>query len=88
MKEVVDELREALNKVWHLRHELEDHDYWINKAKEEAGFTPHEGDWVNVQVTLWKIEVSVYPKSGIEGARYWINGQWFDTPFPSEIPNL
>ena len=60
----------------------------IQKAQEEAGFEPHEGDWISVEITTWKIMIHVYPKSGCKGARYWINGKWFDTAFPSTIPSI
>ena len=84
----IQELAEHLLSVRRLRREIEDKDFWINKAIEEAGFTPEEGDWVAVNVEIWKIAVSVYHKHGIKGAKYWINGKWFDTPFPQEFVDL
>lgn len=87
MKEVLKEIVECQEKLSVLNEKLQDSVYWINKAKEEAGFEPHEGDRVRAKITDWGIEVSVYPGSGIKGARYWINGMWFDTCFPSRIPS-
>jgi hypothetical protein len=52
---------------------------------------PKEGDWISVEITLWHIRISVYPKytdNKLKEARYWLNGEWFDTPFPEKYPNL
>jgi len=86
MKEILKEIVECQERIYTLERKLDNKSYWINKAKEEAGFEPHEGDWISIDIKLWKIEVNVYPKSGVKGARYWINGKWFNTSFPEKIP--
>lgn len=91
MEKVINELTSHLKEVRNLQHELEDKEYWINRAKEETGFIPREGDWIHVEVTIWKIVVSVYHKytdHKFKEARYWINGEWFNTPFPEKYPDL
>lgn len=87
MKEIIKGIVECQNKLRILEEKLRDKDYWFNKAKEEAGFIPEgEKDWLHVEVTKWKIEVSVHhDKYG--GGKYWINGQWFNTSFPNKYPN-
>ena len=89
MEKVINELLSHLKEVANLQYKLNDKDYWINRAKEEAGFVPREGDWIYVEVTLYKIEVSVYHAENKPGERrYWINGEWFNTPFPEKYPYL
>ena len=89
MEKVINELLSHLKEVANLRYKLNDREYWINRAKEEAGFIPREGDWIHVEVTIWKIEVSVHHDRHVSGEnRYWINGEWFDTPFPDKYPYL
>ena len=91
MEKVINELTSHLKEINNLKYELEDKEYWINKAAKEAGFIPKEGDWIGVEVTLWYIRVSVYHKytdHSIKEARYWLNGEWFNTPFPERYPDL
>ena len=88
MKELIREIVECQKKIRELNHQIDNKEYWIKKAQKEAGFEPHEGDWISVEITTWKIMIHVYPKSGCKGARYWINGKWFDTAFPSTIPSI
>lgn len=89
MEKVINELASHLNRVYDLQCELNDKEYWINRAKEEAGFIPREGDWVHVEVTIYHIRISVYHKAnGAKDAKYWLNGEWFNTPFPEKYPNL
>ena len=88
MEEKIKNLAEILNKIYSLKNEINDKEYWIKRAQEEAGFIPAEDDWVSVEVQTWKIEIFVYHKSGIKGSKYWINGQWFDTCLPKSIPSL
>lgn len=89
MEKVIDELISHLTKVRDLRDKLHDKEYWINRAKEEAGFIPREGDWIHVEITIWKVAVSVYHDKRVIGEnRYWINGEWFNTPFPEKYPHL
>ena len=57
-------------------------------ADRYSGFIPKEGDWIHVEVTLWHIRISVYHKNGTKDAKYWLNGEWFNTPFPEKYPNL
>ena len=87
MEKVIDEMLSHLKEVVNLQYKLNDKEYWINRAKEEAGFIPREGDWIHVEVTIWK--VSVHHDKHVNGEnRYWINGEWFDTPFPKKYPYL
>ena len=89
MENVIKALIDSLKKIYGLKYKLEDKDYWINRAKEEAGFIPREGDWIHVEVTIWKIEVSVHHDRHVSGEnRYWINVEWFNTPFPEKYPYL
>ena len=89
MEKVIDELISHLTKVRDLQDKLHDKEYWINRAKEEAGFIPREGDWIHVEITIWKVAVSVYHDKHVIGEnRYWINGEWFNTPFPEKYPHL
>lgn len=88
MEEIIKKLVMCLKEVDSLKDQLNDKNYWIEKAKKEAGFVPKEDTWIHIEVTTWKIEVSVYPsyKGSTDGAKYWINGKWFDTSFPGSIP--
>lgn len=91
MEDIINRISNCLKEVNNLKYKLEDREYWINKAAKEAGFIPREGDWIGVVITLWHIRVSVYhkyPDYPIKEARYWLNGEWFDTPFPEKYPNL
>ena len=89
MEKVINELTSHLKEINNLKYELKDKEYWINRAKEEAGFIPREDDWISVEITMWHIRVSVYHKAnGAKEARYWLNGEWFDTPFPERYPDL
>lgn len=91
MENTINKISNCLKEVNNLKYELEDKEYWINKAAKETGFIPREGDWISVEVTLWYIRVSVYRKytdHNLKEARYWINGEWFNTPFPEKYPRL
>ena len=88
MEQTIKDLVLAINNVNKIATKLDDKEYWINKAIKEAGFEPRENPWIHVGVSLWRIEISVYPDyngSG-KGAKYWINGEWFDTSFPDKYP--
>lgn len=86
MKDKIIKIAENLIEVRRLKEELNNKDYWIKKAQEEAGFVPaEEGDWIHIEVTLFKIEVSVCHKNR-GGSKYWKNGHWFDNPFDSNYP--
>lgn len=86
MIQTIKEIVECQEKLRELRTKLDDPKYWINKAKAETDFEPAEGDWVSVKIQSWGIDVYVYHKSSCEGARYWLNGKWFNTPFPKNYP--
>jgi hypothetical protein len=88
MEKKITQLTENLKQVCTLKHELDNPEYWINKAKEETDFIPAEGDWISVEVTLYKIEINVYHKQGSKGGVHWINGKWFNTSFPKDYPYL
>ena len=85
MEEIIVKIAENLIEVRKLKEELDNPDYWIKKAQEEAGFIPAEGDRIHVEVTLFKIEVSVYHKEHGD-SKYWKNGVWCDNPFDSNYP--
>lgn len=88
MTNTINELISHLKEIHILQSKLNDKEYWINRAKEEVGFIPQEGDWIHIEVTTWKVEVSVYHKQNARGSRHWINGVWFDTSFPGRYPNM
>lgn len=83
MKENIIKIAEDLIEVRELIQELNDKDYWIEKASKETNFVPAEGDWIHVEVTLFRIEVSVCHKD-YNGDKYWINGHWYDSHFGAE----
>lgn len=89
METVINRLISVLRESHDLAYALENKEFWINKAKEEAGFIPKEGDWIHVEVTRWKIAISVYHEnSSGKDSRYWINGAWYTTPFPEFYPSI
>ena len=87
MEEKIKELTQILSRAYHLKDELDDKEYWIQKAKEETDFVPQEGDWIHIEVTLFKIEVSVCHKN-YGKSKYWKNGVWMDDPFSIKYPSL
>lgn len=88
MEDIINKISNCLKEVYSLKSKLDNKDYWIDRAVKEAGFIPKEGDWIHVEVTLWHIRISVYHKNGAKDAKYWLNGEWFNTPFPEKYPNL
>jgi hypothetical protein len=89
MNTKLNQLKNSLKEAQNLISELNNPEYWINRAKEEAGFIPQEGDWILIDVTLYKIQINIYPKFFKPGtSAHWINGQWFTTAFPINYPNL
>ena len=87
MEDKIIELAECLTKAYKLREELRDKEYWLAKAAKDTDFVPADGDWIHVEVTLFRIEVSVYHKE-YGGAKYWKNGVWSDDPFNTKYPLL
>lgn len=87
MEEKIKELTKTLNKAYELKNKLDDKEFWIKKASEETDFVPQEGDWIHVEVSLFKIEVSVHHKEYGHG-KYWKNGVWVDDPFSTNYPSL
>lgn len=85
MEEKIIEIAENLINVRRLEEELDNKEYWIQKAAKETDFVPAEGDWIHVEVTLFKIEVSVHHKE-YGSAKYWMNGIWTNNPFDSTYP--
>lgn len=85
MEKKIIEMAKHLIEVRKLKEELHDEKYWIQKASQETDFVPAEGDWIHVEVSLFKIEVSVHHK-GYEGSKYWKNGVWCQTPLGSDYP--
>ena len=90
MEKIIKKTIECMKSLDTLKAKLDDKSYWINKAKEEAGFEPTEDSWISVEILHYKIEIAVYQgKSGnCKNSCYWINGKWFNTPFPEKIPYL
>ena len=80
MKEKIIEIAENLIRVRQLKEELNDKEYWIQKAAQETDFVPAEGDWIHIEVTLYFIEVRVHHKE-YGGSRYWTNGVWSKDAF-------
>lgn len=76
-----------LNSIESLKKEINNSEYWIKLAEKEAGWEPQPNDWISIDIKSYKIMVNVYHKQGGKGV-YWINGQWFNTPFPDNYPNL
>lgn len=85
MQEKIIKIAENLIEVRKLQEELNDKEYWIQKAAQETDFVPAKGDWIHVEITLFKIEVDVYHKQ-YDGSKYWKNGHWFDHPFDYNYP--
>lgn len=85
MEEKIIKIAEDLIEVRKLKEEIDNKEYWIQKAAKETDFIPAEGDWIHVEITLFKIEVSVCHKN-YGGSKYWKNGHWFDDPFDSNYP--
>lgn len=85
MEEIIIKLAESLINARRLTGELDDKSYWINKASRETDFIPANGDWISIEVTLFKIEVSVHHKE-YGGAKYWKNGVWSNDAFNIEYP--
>lgn len=85
MEDKIIELAECLTKAYKLREELRDKEYWLTKAAKETNFVPADGDWIHVEVTLFKIEVTVYHKE-FSGVKYWRNGVWSDDRFTTNYP--
>ena len=85
MEDKIKELVKCLVKAYQLKEELRDKEYWISKAAKETDFVPAEGDWIHVDVSLFRIEVSVHHKE-YGGAKYWKNGVWSDNAFDTRYP--
>ena len=85
MKEKIIKIAENLIEVCKLKEELDDKEYWINKASKETNFVPAEGDWIHVEVSLFTIEVRVHHKN-YGGSKYWKNGHWFNSSFDLNYP--
>lgn len=85
MKEKIIEIAENLINVRKLKEELDDKEYWIQKAAQETDFVPAEGDWIHIEITLYRIEVSVCHKK-YGNSKYWKNGHWYNDPFDDGYP--
>lgn len=85
MKEKIIKIAENLIEVRKLKEELDDKEYWIQKAAQETDFVPAEGDWIHIDVSLYTIEVGVHHKE-YGGTKYWKNGYWTNGPFDSNFP--
>lgn len=85
MEDKIIKVMKDLIEIYNLKKELYDKDYWIEKASKEAGFIPMEGDWISIEITTFKIEVSVYHKTN-EDSKYWVNGIWTNNSFTSDYP--
>ena len=85
MEDKIIEIAENLIRVRQLKEELDDKEYWIQKASQETDFVPAEGDWIHIEVTLFKIEIGVHHKN-YGGAKYWMNGHWANDSFDTNYP--
>lgn len=85
MEDKIIKIAENLIEVRKLKEELNNREYWIQKAAKETDFIPAEGDWIAIDITLFKIEVKVH-HVGCNGSKYWKNGHWFDDAFDSNYP--
>lgn len=85
MEEKIIEMAKNLINVRELKAEIDNPDYWIQKAAQETDFVPAEGDWIHVEITIYKIEVDVYHKQH-GGGKYWKNGVWYNDPFGFGYP--
>lgn len=85
MEDKIIKIAENLIEIRKLKEELYDKEYWIQKAAQETDFVPAEGDWIHINVSLFKIEVGVHNKE-YGTAKYWMNGHWFNDPFDSNYP--
>lgn len=85
MEQTIIKIAENLIEVRKLKEKLNNKEYWIQKAAQETDFVPAEGDWISVEVTLFKIEISVYHKH-YGSSKYWINGCWCNNPFDFNYP--
>ena len=90
MDALIKKIAKNLVEVQRLRKELDDKEYWIQKAAKETDFVPAEGDWIHVNVDLFIIEVGVH--HALYGMpKYWRNGHWFNNrldfncPLPEEM---
>lgn len=89
MEQIIKEILECQNRLWHLEHQIDNKEYWIKEA-EKVGFEPDTEAWVHVEMTTGRIEISVYHKdnSRIRNSKHWINGIWCDTSFPKDYPSI
>lgn len=89
MEDVIKNTAKLLTSLDDLRLKLENKEYWLKKAKEETDLVLLDDAWIYVEVTFWKIEVSVHSSwSKPSRNKYWMNGEWFDTPFDVDYPRL
>lgn len=86
-EEAAKMIAKLIDNVRTLERTLDNKEYWIKEA-EKVGFVRTPKSWISVQVETWKIEVSVHNGQDSRQTKVWINGQWFDTYFPKEIPFL
>lgn len=87
MKEKIKNLLKAIDEAEYCSRFIRDDAYWIEEAKK-VGFIPDEKPLVHYEITLWRIEISVYRSDSTQGARVFINGEWFKSPFPLNYPSI
>lgn len=86
MKTAIEEIIKAINNIWKYKRILDNPEYWIKKAQQEADFPANPvNPRIYIEVKSFKIEVSVHDDNT---TKIWINGQWFDTSWPDKLPNL
>ena len=85
MEDKIIEIAENSIQVSKLEEELDNKEYWIQKASQETDFVPAEGDWIHINISLFKIEVGVHHEE-CGHTKYWINGIWTNNPFDSTYP--
>ena len=86
MKTAIEEIIKAINNIRKYQRILDNPEYWIKKAQEEAGFPANPiNPRVYVEVKPFKIEIDVKED---KVSYIWINGQWYGTFWPDKLPDL
>lgn len=89
MENLIKRVANLQKEIRQLKEELKSTSYWVKKAAKETDFTPEKGDWISVNIQPWVIQINVYHKDFDKGGnKYWINGEWFNHPFPGKIPSI
>ena len=89
MEHIIKNTTELLISLDKLRDKLYNKEYWFNKVKEETDLILSDDAWIYVEVTFYKISVSVHSSKGVNyKSKHWINGEWFNSSFDTNYPDL